>query len=133
MNGPALRSAGLIPQAALHPIAATADVLTIVSMAALGLGELESFPFVDAPDTRLVNDGYRLLAELEAVDGERRITPLGRQLARHLNPQGEPRVTTAQHPVGAGAESNSSECQSHATHGGEATPVRPVFWRGILE
>lgn len=38
MNGPALRSAGLIPQAALHPIAATANVLTIVSMAALGLG-----------------------------------------------------------------------------------------------
>ena len=38
MNGPALRSAGLIPQAALHPIAATANMLTIVSVAALGLG-----------------------------------------------------------------------------------------------
>ncbi|CAM3171862.1 YeiH family protein [Methylobacterium mesophilicum] len=33
-----LRSAGLIPQAALPPIAATANLLTIVSMAALGLG-----------------------------------------------------------------------------------------------
>ncbi|MCF4124947.1 putative sulfate exporter family transporter [Methylobacterium currus] len=33
-----LRSGGLIPQAALPPIAATANVLTIVSMAALGLG-----------------------------------------------------------------------------------------------
>ena len=32
-----LRSAGLIPQAAAAPIAATAGVLTIVSMAALGL------------------------------------------------------------------------------------------------
>ncbi len=33
-----LRSAGLIPQAALSPIATTANGLTIVSMAALGLG-----------------------------------------------------------------------------------------------
>jgi len=33
-----LRSAGLIPQAALAPMAATANVLTIISMAALGLG-----------------------------------------------------------------------------------------------
>ena len=33
-----LRSGGLIPQAVLPPIAATANVLTIVSMAALGLG-----------------------------------------------------------------------------------------------
>ena len=33
-----LRSAGLVPEAALHPMAATANALTIVSMAALGLG-----------------------------------------------------------------------------------------------
>ncbi|GLS45681.1 YeiH family protein [Methylobacterium brachythecii] len=33
-----LRSAGLIPQAALSPIAEIANILTIVSMAALGLG-----------------------------------------------------------------------------------------------
>jgi len=53
----------------------------ILQMAALGLGEVDAFPFVDAPDTRLVSDGYRLLAELEAVDGSRHITPLGRRLA----------------------------------------------------
>ncbi len=33
-----LRSAGLLPEAAVHPMAATANALTIVSMAALGLG-----------------------------------------------------------------------------------------------
>ncbi|MBE7246230.1 MAG: putative sulfate exporter family transporter, partial [Actinomycetospora chiangmaiensis] len=33
-----LRSAGLVPEAALHPMATTANALTIVSMAALGLG-----------------------------------------------------------------------------------------------
>ena len=53
----------------------------ILQMAALGLGAPEEFPFLDAPDTRLLNDGYRLLQELSAVDGERRITRLGRQMA----------------------------------------------------
>jgi ATP-dependent helicase HrpA len=53
----------------------------ILQMAALGLGAPEEFPFLDAPDTRLLNDGYRLLQELNAVDGERRITRLGRRMA----------------------------------------------------
>ena len=54
----------------------------ILQMAALGLGAPEDFPFLDAPDTRLLNDGYRLLQELSAVDGDRRITRLGRQMAQ---------------------------------------------------
>ena len=53
----------------------------ILQMAALGLGAPEDFPFLDAPDTRQLNDGYRLLQELCAVDGDRRITRLGRQMA----------------------------------------------------
>ena len=53
----------------------------ILQMATLGLGTPEDFPFLDAPDARLVNDGYRLLQELGAVDGDRRITRLGRQMA----------------------------------------------------
>ena len=53
----------------------------ILQMAALGLGQPEEFPFLDAPDTRLLNDGYRLLQELSAVDGDRRITRLGRRMA----------------------------------------------------
>jgi ATP-dependent helicase HrpA len=53
----------------------------ILQMAALGLGTPEDFPFLDAPDARLLNDGYRLLQELSAVDGERRITRLGRLMA----------------------------------------------------
>jgi ATP-dependent helicase HrpA len=53
----------------------------ILQMSALGLGEPEQFPFVDPPDTRLINDGYRLLQELKAVDDSRRVTSLGRQLA----------------------------------------------------
>lgn len=53
----------------------------ILQMATLGLGEPEDFPFVDPPDTRLINDGYRLLQELKAVDDDRRVTSLGKQIA----------------------------------------------------
>ena len=53
----------------------------ILRMAVLGLGEPESFPFLDPPDTRLINDGVRLLEELQAMSEERRVTALGRQIA----------------------------------------------------
>ena len=53
----------------------------ILQMAAQGLGEPEDFPFLDPPDTRMINDGYRLLQELKAVDDSRRVTSLGRQIA----------------------------------------------------
>jgi ATP-dependent RNA helicase HrpA len=53
----------------------------ILRMAALGLGDPESFPFLDPPDTRLVNDGVRLLQELKAMDADRRVTSLGQQIA----------------------------------------------------
>jgi ATP-dependent helicase HrpA len=54
----------------------------ILQMLQLKLGDIQAFPFVDPPDSRMVNDGYNLLQELGAVDGKRNLTPLGRQLAR---------------------------------------------------
>jgi ATP-dependent helicase HrpA len=54
----------------------------ILQMETLRLGAPEDFPFLDPPDKRFVNDGYRLLRELGAVDERRRVTPLGRRLAR---------------------------------------------------
>ncbi|HEU4625639.1 MAG TPA: ATP-dependent RNA helicase HrpA, partial [Steroidobacteraceae bacterium] len=53
----------------------------ILRMAAVGLGDPERFPFLDPPDTRLINDGVRLLQELKAMDEERRVTSLGQQIA----------------------------------------------------
>ena len=53
----------------------------ILQMAALELGEPQDFPFVDPPDTRLINDGYRLLQELKAVDESRAVTSLGSQIS----------------------------------------------------
>ncbi len=57
----------------------------ILQMAALRLGEIERFPFLDPPDTRQIRDGVALLQELGALkegSGPPRLTPLGRQLAR---------------------------------------------------
>ena len=54
----------------------------ILRMAALDLGAVEDFPFLEAPGPRAIADGYQLLQELGAVDAERALTPLGRELAR---------------------------------------------------
>jgi ATP-dependent helicase HrpA len=56
----------------------------ILQMAALELGEIEEFPFLDPPDRRQVRDGIALLHELRALDpsAAEPLTPLGHQLAR---------------------------------------------------
>ena len=54
----------------------------ILRMLTLGLGRVEDFPFIDPPDPRAVADGWQTLAELGAIDGERRLTPVGREMAR---------------------------------------------------
>ena len=51
-------------------------------MAALGLGDIEAFPFLEPPDRRQIGDGVNLLIELGALTADRRLTPLGRRLAR---------------------------------------------------
>src|SRR5690606_16411243 len=43
---------------------------------------VEDFPFIDPPDPRAVADGWQQLAELGAVDEQRRLTPVGRTMAR---------------------------------------------------
>jgi ATP-dependent helicase HrpA len=54
----------------------------ILRMKALGLTDVETFPFLDPPQPRMIADGYQVLAELGAVDEENRLTPVGRKLAR---------------------------------------------------
>ncbi|MDV2079773.1 ATP-dependent RNA helicase HrpA [Marinobacter xestospongiae] len=54
----------------------------ILQMATSGLGDIRQFPFLEAPDNRLINDGYKLLEELNAVDGKRKVSQLGRTMAR---------------------------------------------------
>ncbi|MGX9416240.1 ATP-dependent RNA helicase HrpA [Vibrio sp. WJH972] len=59
----------------------------ILQMTALGLGDIEAFPFVEAPDKRNIQDGVRLLEELGAIGAskvgeKKRLTAIGRQLSR---------------------------------------------------
>ncbi|HSE00438.1 MAG TPA: ATP-dependent RNA helicase HrpA, partial [Burkholderiales bacterium] len=54
----------------------------ILRMKALGLPDVERFPFLDPPAPRMVADGYQLLAELGAVDEANALTEMGRRLAR---------------------------------------------------
>jgi ATP-dependent helicase HrpA len=54
----------------------------ILRMAALRLGPVDEFPFIEAPFSRLVADGYQLLRELSAVDAEHKLTQIGSQLAK---------------------------------------------------
>jgi ATP-dependent helicase HrpA len=53
----------------------------ILQMAAIGLGDIPAFPFIDPPDARNIADGLTLLAELNAFKNGK-ITGLGRRLAR---------------------------------------------------
>ena len=52
----------------------------ILQMLNLRIGDIRDFGFVDAPDSRLINDGYNLLQELQAVDSKSKLTSMGRQL-----------------------------------------------------
>ncbi|WJR33930.1 ATP-dependent RNA helicase HrpA [Mycobacteroides immunogenum] len=54
----------------------------ILQMAALQLGDIENFPFLDPPDKRSIRDGVQLLQELGAFSTDGTITDLGRRLAR---------------------------------------------------
>jgi ATP-dependent helicase HrpA len=54
----------------------------ILRMKALGLGDVEAFPFVEPPPRRAIADGYQLLAELNAVDDDNQLTAIGRELAK---------------------------------------------------
>ncbi len=54
----------------------------ILRMKALGLADIEDFPFLEPPDSRAIVDGFKLLEELGAVDAQRALTETGRQLAR---------------------------------------------------
>ena len=54
----------------------------ILKLAALRIGKVEEFPFLDAPPTKAVNDAYRLLYVLGAMDGDRALTEDGKLMAR---------------------------------------------------
>ena len=54
----------------------------ILQMEHLKLGHINDFPFVEPPEQRLVNDGYKLLHELGALNPHNKVTAQGKKLAR---------------------------------------------------
>jgi len=69
-----------------RPVFTDAEILrtnlaaVILQMSQLKLGDVRRFPFVDIPDHRLINDGYKLLQELQAIDDKGHLSPLGKKL-----------------------------------------------------
>lgn len=54
----------------------------ILRMAAMRLGDVSKFPFINKPENKLINDGYKALFELGAIDEKRRLTSLGKTLSK---------------------------------------------------
>ncbi|MCF8150408.1 MAG: ATP-dependent RNA helicase HrpA [Burkholderiaceae bacterium] len=55
----------------------------ILRMKSLHLGDVEDFPFLEAPAPRMITDGYQLLTELGAMDETTKaLTKIGVELAR---------------------------------------------------
>ncbi|HEX6689999.1 MAG TPA: ATP-dependent RNA helicase HrpA, partial [Burkholderiales bacterium] len=54
----------------------------ILRAKSLGIGEIETFPFLDPPSPRAIADGYALLHELGAIDEERNLSETGKELSR---------------------------------------------------
>ena len=70
-----------------RPVFTDAEILrtnlasVILQMHNIRLGNIEKFPFIDKPDSRLIKDGYQLLEELQAMK-QQKITAIGRILSR---------------------------------------------------
>jgi ATP-dependent helicase HrpA len=54
----------------------------ILRMKSLRLGQVEQFPFLEAPRAKAIADGYDLLGELGAVDDDNELTAIGLELSR---------------------------------------------------
>ena len=70
------------PEFTTPEILRTSLASVILRMAGLELGEIAAFPFLEPPTPRQIEDGYRSLFELGAIDEKRVLTPLGRELAK---------------------------------------------------
>lgn len=54
----------------------------ILRLLSLNLGDVINFPFLDAPENKAFNDGFRTLYQVGAIDEANQITLIGRKLAQ---------------------------------------------------
>ncbi|GJM13060.1 MAG: ATP-dependent helicase [Pseudohongiella sp.] len=53
----------------------------ILRMKQLRLGDIDEFPFLDAPEPKAINEGVKLLIELDALSQSKELTASGRKMA----------------------------------------------------
>ncbi|VAW50178.1 ATP-dependent helicase HrpA [hydrothermal vent metagenome] len=53
----------------------------ILQMESMRLGHIDDFPFVEPPEDKLVNDGYKLLFELGAINKQYQLTKIGKHIS----------------------------------------------------
>ncbi|MDX5318553.1 MAG: DUF3418 domain-containing protein, partial [Actinomycetes bacterium] len=68
----------------------TSLAAVILQMAALGLGDVARFPFVDPPDTRAIRDGVNLLVEIGALEDRGTTAPSPRRDAAATGASADP-------------------------------------------
>jgi HrpA-like RNA helicase len=84
----------------------------ILQMAALDIGEIEDFPFIDPPDRRQVKDGIELLRELGAI------TP--------AVPQADARRSSGPESSGSEAAAGASSLVAVGSSAGRASPTGSI-------
>ncbi|MBT4290329.1 MAG: ATP-dependent RNA helicase HrpA, partial [Deltaproteobacteria bacterium] len=54
----------------------------IMRMLGLNLGDVKNFPFIDPPESAQIKAGYRTLKELGALDDQKKLSAVGKQIAK---------------------------------------------------
>lgn len=54
----------------------------ILQMKSLNIGDIENYPFINPPEKKLINDGLRVLQEINAIDKNHQLTSIGKRIAR---------------------------------------------------
>jgi len=72
----------------------------ILQMAALNLGDIAEFPFIEPPDEKMIRDGKTMLHEVNALDKQGQLTEIGRQLAKFPTDPKLARMLIAAHDEG---------------------------------
>ncbi len=73
----------------------------ILQMDLLGLPPIDRFPLIDPPSSTLVNEGYKALRDIGAIDEQRKLTRLGRDIARFPTDPHLARMIVQAHDEGA--------------------------------
>jgi len=73
----------------------------ILQMDLLGLPPIERFPLLDPPQPALVREGYKALQDIGAIDADRKLTPMGRDISKFPTDPHLARMIVQAHDEGA--------------------------------